>query len=154
MRSIPFGRGTAVAVLLLTMSLLPWSASERGPTAAAGKFSEATEPYGLAVTSADQRFVPSDRALRPPGGRKWVVVSASLQNLQETQSSSTRVRWRSSIDKESVTRQRRRAGAQPSLVGATLVQGDWIRGLALFEVGPALVRLEWCPAGRTVAWLR
>ena len=38
---------------------------------------------------------------------------------------------------------------QPSLVGTTLVQGDWIRGLALFEVpvGTVAVRLEWCPAG-------
>ena len=37
--------------------------------------------YGLAVTGAEQNYVRIDLPVQPPAGRKWVMVSATLQNL-------------------------------------------------------------------------
>jgi hypothetical protein len=150
MRSIPLGRGVTAAVLLLLMSSLPWGASERSRIAAGQVLESASEDYGLAVTSADQNFVPGDSSSQPPAGRKWVVVSASLQNLQ----GSTVVVEAGALTLIDAQGQSYTAAppseiTQPSLVGTTLAQGDWIRGLALFEVPVDAVaaRLEWCPAG-------
>ncbi len=142
--------GTRI-VLSFLLGVLLWSLADADTQHAANAGSlEQARQFGLAVSGADQNYVPSDPSSRPPAGHKWIMVSASLQNLSgppvvvhaETLALVDQTGKRHFPSSSS-------PHAKPSLVGAVLAPGEWIRGLALYEVpdGVTGVDLEWCPGG-------
>jgi hypothetical protein len=106
------------------------------------------DAFGLAVSGADQDFIPGDSSVQPPAGRNWILVTASLQNLGGpavvvepgtlTLVDDAGQRYTPAPPSERI---------QPSVVGATLTPGEWILGMALFEVpeGTRGEWVEWCP---------
>ena len=122
----------------------------RSMDAAAVDAPSASAAYGLAVSGAEQDFIPGDSSLRPPEGRRWIVVNASLHNI-DGHTVVIDVGTLALVDQWGERHYPEPADQflQPALVGATLARGEWMLGQAVFDVPREVVGewLEWCPAG-------
>ena len=143
-------RSSACLVLAISLVLLSGAMVGSAHMRASDPPPGVRDGYGLAVTGADQEFLPGDGSAAPPVGWKWIVVSASLSNLAgDAVVVEAAALTLVGGNGDRYTPDPANGYAQPTLLGAALSTGEWILGRVLFQVPSEFVGewLEWCPSG-------